>query len=291
MMVPAVATPPPDYADLAYGPHERNVLDLWLAPSDSPAPLVIMIHGGGFQSGDKSKFAGEGFGPIDRFLAQGISVATINYRLTDGGENPYPAPMLDGARAAQFLRHHADRFHLDSERFGATGGSAGGCMLMWLGFHDDLAVPDHEDPVLRESSRLQALAPTGGQSSLHLETVERWFGVESLVEHPGFRPLFALPLEGEVEWTNELLSLTWDASPITHVTKDDPPIYMTYAVPNLPVDEKTSPNIWVHHPVFGIELKKRMDDLGIECHVWYMGGPLVEAYDSQEAFLVAKLRQ
>ena len=42
--------------DVRYGPHERNVLDLWLVKSDKPTPLVLFIHGGGFQTGDKSKF-------------------------------------------------------------------------------------------------------------------------------------------------------------------------------------------------------------------------------------------
>ena len=53
-------------------------------------------------------------------------------------------------------------------------------MLMWLGFHPDLAQPDHEDPVLRESSRLQVLAPRGGQTSVHGPTLLKWFGVKSL---------------------------------------------------------------------------------------------------------------
>ncbi|MGB9606526.1 MAG: hypothetical protein ACPL88_11690, partial [Bryobacteraceae bacterium] len=45
--------PPPDAADVSYGPHERNVLDLWKAHSAKPTPLVIYIHGGGFRAGDK----------------------------------------------------------------------------------------------------------------------------------------------------------------------------------------------------------------------------------------------
>ena len=122
-------------------------------------------------------------------------------------------------------------------------------------------------------------------------TLEAWFGVESLVEHAGFRPLFALPSEGDIELTEDLLTLMADASPITHLTVDDPPIYLSYAIPNLPVDEETSPNVWVHHPMFGIELKAQMDVLGIECHVWYPGGPSVDAYASQEAFLVEILTQ
>ena len=45
------ALPPPDVANVAYGPHERNVLDLWKARSNVPSPLVIFIHVGGFSKG------------------------------------------------------------------------------------------------------------------------------------------------------------------------------------------------------------------------------------------------
>ena len=45
--------PKPDLADFKYGPHERNVLDLWKAKSDQPTPLVVFIHGGGFRGGSK----------------------------------------------------------------------------------------------------------------------------------------------------------------------------------------------------------------------------------------------
>ena len=48
-----VKKPDPDFANLKYGEHERNVLDLWLARSDKPTPLVLFIHGGGFRQGDK----------------------------------------------------------------------------------------------------------------------------------------------------------------------------------------------------------------------------------------------
>src|SRR5262244_2887446 len=89
---------PPDVANTSYGPHERNVLDLWKASSERPTPLVIFIHGGGFTQGDKS-----GVSPflLDACLKEGISVASINYRYST--QAPYPAPMMDSARAVQFL--------------------------------------------------------------------------------------------------------------------------------------------------------------------------------------------
>lgn len=278
----------PSHENIKYGPYERNVLDLWLVDSDDPTPILICIHGGGFSGGDKRGIQADGE-LLQPILDAGVSIAAINYRLTEGGKNPFPIPMQDGARAIQFLRYHAKKYNLDTKKFGATGGSAGGCMLMWLGFHPDLAQPDHKDPVLRESTRLQALAPFGGQSSLHLPTLNKWFGVKSLKIHPAYGPLFKVDIDGDIHWTEKFNQDMIKASPITYLTHDDPPIYLGYGDENQSVDANSSPNIWVHHPVMGIKLKEAMDKLGIECHVEYPGSPAHPKYDSQMDFMIQKL--
>src|SRR5436309_13204291 len=94
--------PKPDVPNARYGPHERNVLDLWKAKSDQPTPVVVFIHGGGFRSGDKSNLAP---GLLRQCLDAGLSVAAVNYRLSDTAH--FPAQMLDGARAARSLRSKA----------------------------------------------------------------------------------------------------------------------------------------------------------------------------------------
>ncbi len=282
-------TVPPTHADIKYGPYKRNNLDLWLVDSSTPTPLLICIHGGGFSGGDKKKYHSS-VELISRMHQAGISVASINYRLTEKGRNPYPIPMHDGARAVQFLRHHAETYNLDKSRFGATGGSAGGCMLMWLGFHEDMADPNSDDPIETQSTRLIALAPVGGQSCLHLPTLLEWFGVKSLQEHGGGRPLFGLPLEGELVITPQLDAQSRDASPITHLTQDDPACFMNFGR-NVPIDEQSAPGTWVHHPIMGFKLQEAMSDIGLECHVNYRGGPAVEGYQDQIDFLIRKLKQ
>ena len=283
--------PPPTHADVAYGPDPMNIMDLWLAPSDKPTPMLVNIHGGGFIGGDKGGISSD---LIRNMNEAGISVASINYRLTegglfDGGKNMYPAPMHDGARAIQYLRYHAEKYKLDKSRFAATGGSAGGCMLMWLGFHDDLAEAGHEDPVLRESTRLQVLAPRGGQTTTHGPTFMEWFGVESL--NLSKKAGVVQPSSAMEEPSEEVLALSLDASPITHLTPDDPPIYLFYNMQNNPVDETTPWGTWVHHPILGIKLKEAMDlYLGMECHLEYKDGPEVTDYESQQDFIIRKLK-
>src|SRR4030095_3474234 len=110
----------PTHADVAYGPHERNKIDLYLAESKTPTPLVLFIHGGGFRAGDKSSVSA---GEIRAFHREGWSVAAINYRFTN--VVPAPGQYLDCGRALQFLRHNAEKYNLDPKLVASTGGSAG----------------------------------------------------------------------------------------------------------------------------------------------------------------------
>jgi len=151
---------PPDLANVSYGPHERNVFDLWKAKSDKPTPLVIHIHGGGFTQGDKGTVSRT---LIEPCLKNGISVASINYRYSTIA--PYPAPMADSARAIQFMRLHAKEYNLNPKAFAATGGSAGAGISLWMGFHDEMADPANSDPVLRQSTRLSSMAVQNGQTT------------------------------------------------------------------------------------------------------------------------------
>src|SRR5437660_3742977 len=170
------AQPAPTAANVAYGSHERQVLDFWQARSDQPTPLVLYIHGGGWQNGDKSGLSGAA---IRQYLDAGISVAAINYRYVQQAaqqkiEPPVKAPLEDAARALQLIRSRAGEWNLDKKRVGATGGSAGGCSSLWLAFHDDLANPASDDPVARESTRLYCAAVSGAQTSLDPKALREW---------------------------------------------------------------------------------------------------------------------
>ncbi len=255
---------PPDLADVRYGPHERNVLDLWKAKSARATPLVIYIHGGGFRAGDKNTLS-----PVllDLCLEAGISVAAINYRLSH--QAPYPAPMRDGARAVQFLRSRAREWNLDARRFGATGGSAGAGMSLWIGFHDDLADAKSADPVERQSTRLSAMAVMGAQTSYDPRVIAKVVG-EAAARHPALEPFFGV--RGEELKSERAHRLYEDASPITHLSAGDPPVLLIYTEPDVPLPPDAKPGQGIHHPRFGYFLKERMDALGIECTVRVLEG-------------------
>ncbi|MBT4666495.1 MAG: alpha/beta hydrolase, partial [Opitutae bacterium] len=129
--------PKPTISEIAYGKHDRNVLDFWKAESDSPTPVAFVIHGGGWKGGSKERL--DRFADTNALLEAGISVVAINYRyVTSTEEPPVKAPLHDAARALQFVRSKAKAWNLDKKRIGAAGGSAGACSSLWLAFHDDL---------------------------------------------------------------------------------------------------------------------------------------------------------
>ncbi len=266
---------PPTHANVAYGDDPQQVFDIWLAKTGdgSPAPFCLGIHGGGFMGGDKSMQAGT----AQQFVDAGISFASLNYRLTKGGQNPYPIAMMDCARALQFIRSKADEWNLDASRVASYGGSAGAGISLWLAFHDDLAEPDASDPIARQSTRLSAVGTSNGQSTYDMRTFADWFAVPDLKPHPALKALYAV--KSDDDWKSELVTdLMTDASPITHLTADDVPVYMDYTNEDVPVDATTDGNVWVHHIRLGQKLKEAMGELGLECTVSQDGSGKIYEY-------------
>ena len=111
------------------------------------------------------------FNETRAYLDAGYSVAAINYRLTDMASAP--AAYRDCARALQFLRHHAQQYNLNPRLVASTGGSAGAGTSMWIAFHDDLADPDSDNPIARQSTRLTCVAVSNGQSSYDSRFAEK----------------------------------------------------------------------------------------------------------------------
>ena len=255
---PSAAVLRPDAADVAYAPHARTTLDLWKARGAGPAPLVVFFHGGAFVTGDKRQVS---TAAVRRLLAAGISVASANYRLLRDGVC-FPEPFHDSARAIQFLRHHAGRYNIDPARVAAWGNSAGGGITLWVAMHDDLADPAGDDPVARQSSRVRCAMAWGAQSTYD-PRVGRKIGVGNLAMHPIFLLGYGLkPAETDTPKAHRLFA---EASPITHATADDPPVYLSYSQSTEPVPAELYPQ--VHHPGFGLFCKQKLDELKVHCEL------------------------
>lgn len=250
----------PTYADVKYGDHPRNVLDFYQAKSDQPTPLVIYIHGGGFVGGSKRINANI----IQQFHDAGMSVASIHYRFIDGKEILLPEPQRDGARAVQFLRSKAKEWNLDPKRVACYGGSAGAGISMWIGFHDDLAEPDSKDPIKRQSTRIQAIGTMGGQSTYDPIKIKALVGGRAWEHRSIFKAYGIDTAEEALHPTPERQKRYDESSAIMHLTKDDPPLFMTYSEADGPLPKNARPGQGIHHPNFGRDLVKKMNELEIE---------------------------
>jgi acetyl esterase/lipase len=255
----AAALPTTTFADVKYGPHERNVLDFWKAESDKPAPTIVYIHGGGFVGGDKRSLSLQ---LLLESLDSGISCAAIHYRFVGNGVT-FPAPQQDGARAIQFLRSKASEWNIDPKRIAAFGGSAGAGISLWVGFHDDLADPKSDDLVQRQSSRVQAIGSLGGQTTYDPIKIKELIGGRAW-EHPSIFKVYGITTKDQaLHPTPQLRKLYDEASAITHLTKDDPPVFMIYNEPDGDVPPDARPGQGIHHPRFAQLMTPKLDALGI----------------------------
>ena len=271
----------PTFADVSYGNDKMNVVDFWQAEGEGPRPLLVYIHGGGWIGGDKKRNARD----VQPFLEKGISYAAVNYRLS--GQASLPVPVHDAARAIQFIRSKAAAWSIRKDRIALTGGSAGACTSMWILTHDDLADADSADPVSRESTRVSAAAVAGGQTSIDPKQIEPWLGPNVLKHNMINMAVGERTIEGALKNYEQHKELYVEFSPYNHVTKDDPPLLMTYGN-NMKLPSESAGH-GIHHPVYGVKMKEKCDSVGQECHLLIRGVSTSDEFGSANEFLFAKL--
>ncbi len=266
----------PTLPNVHYGAHERQVLDLYRAASDHPTPVVIFFHGGGFRGGDKQSFAKD----TSPYVEAGISVVSSNYRYSS--QAIYPGPVLDGVRAVQFVRAKAKEWNIYPKQIALSGSSAGGLMALWIALHDDQADPASEDPIARQSTRVTCVVPYITACSIEPDYVRQHLGAN---DFGAILPLFGVATVEELSRPGKA-ALIHNASPLTHLSPDDPPILSIFRSPlsptPLPPDAKFGQ--WIHHPKFGELLKRACDYIGVECTFYHAGFPAPEGAEAAFVF-------
>jgi acetyl esterase/lipase len=224
---PALAIPPGTRVqrDLEYGRggHERQKLDLYLPAHAQKPPLVVWIHGGGWQNGSKDRT------PTLALLSHGYAVASINYRLSSHAV--FPAQIEDCKSAIRWLRAHAAKFGYDGDRIAAWGSSAGGHLVALLGVTGDEKEFDRGER-LDVSSRVQAVVDFYGPTDLL--NMDAQATAISRMKHDAPESPEAKLLGGPVQ---ENTAKARRASPLTYVSKEDTPFLIVHgdADPLVPV--------------------------------------------------------
>ncbi len=285
--------PNPTEYNVSYGPHPKQLLHFWKAESDKPTPVLLFIHGGGWNAGGRLSGLVQ---MLPELLKEGISVASVEYRFISEANElgivpPVKAPLHDAARALQYVRSKADQWNIDKKRIGASGGSAGACSSLWLAFHPDLADPKSDDPVSRESTRLWCAAVKGAQTTLDPQEMKQWTPNSKYGGHAfGFAPDRKKKLsQFDIFLAKRDTILPWIAeySPYALVSGDDPPIHLVYSSPPAIGQPQKDPT---HTSNFGVKLQQRCQKAGVPCELVYPGAPDVKHPTTVE-YLIETLKK
>jgi len=222
-ILPLAAQPkrplPPGVAahrNLEYIPHghERHRLDVYIPEvSTQPLPLIIWVHGGGWQNGGK-----EGCPPLRKgYVQRGYVVASLNYRLS--GHAVFPAQIEDCKAAVRWLRANAARFGIDPKRVGVWGSSAGGHLAALLGTSGDVKEFDVGGN-LDQSSRVQAVCDYYGPTDFKVFVTTPRYESHASRNSPEAKLIGGAVLENREKARR--------ANPIEYVTGDDPPFLIVH---------------------------------------------------------------
>jgi acetyl esterase/lipase len=196
------------YTTVEQGDQSRELkLDIFIPRNaKKPVPLVVWIHGGAWMVGDKRPCA-------SLFMTEhGFAAASIGYRLYP--EAIFPAQIHDCKAAIRFLRANAEKYGIDPNAIGVWGASAGGHLAAMLGVS---AGNEQADGTLGDYTNV----------STRVQAVCSWFGPMDFFTMPLGRRQFQADRDPETLLLGGRLSEKQDlarlVSPISHVSKDDPP--------------------------------------------------------------------
>ena len=144
--------------------------------------------------------------------AAGYTVFGINHRASPRFR--HPAHLEDAQRAVRFVRHHADEYGIDPDRIGAMGGSSGGHLVSLLGVLDGKGTAEDASPVNRESAKVQVVVARAAPTDLTLAAPGR------------VHPLFGFRRSERTDSVEHQRFVA--ASPVSHVSADDPPVLLIH---------------------------------------------------------------
>src|SRR5688572_21586906 len=223
---PGTAFSAPSQADIPYATSatgEALKLDLYL-PEQAGAPLLVWLHGGGWENGNKSAM------PLAPIIARGFAVASLDF--SPASKARFPGQVHEIKAGIRFLRAQASRYGYDASRIGILGASSGAHLAAVVGTSNgnaelEGALGDHRD----QSSDVQAIVSYFAATNLTTILAQSTpFGLN--VREPALtRLLGAAPKDAE--------PLARLASPVFQVDARDPPLLLLHGDqdPQMPINQ------------------------------------------------------
>jgi acetyl esterase/lipase len=258
------------YATTAAG--EPLLLDLYLPEDGAGAPLIVWVHGGAWENGNKSAM------PMAPIVERGFAIASLDF--SPASKAPFPGQIHEIKAAVRYLRAQASRYGYDARRIGIAGASSGAHLAAVVGTsngHAELegALGDHRGVSSEVHAILSYFAATNLTTILAQSTP---FGLR--IREPALtRLLGAMPKDNEV--------LARLASPVFEVDADDPPLLLLHGDqdPQMPINQS--------HELEGAYGRLGLEAELIVVHGAAHGGDAFYSPDNVErvtAFLNATLR-
>ena len=198
-----------DYAGTG---NARQKLDLYLPEKrpEKPLPLIVYVHGGGWEMGDKSD-TGLLFQLIEK---GGYAGASLGYRLSQ--EARWPAQIHDVKAALRWLAANAEKHGIDATRIGLAGISAGGQLVSLLGTSQGVAELEGEIGAAKGATpKIRCVANFCGPANF-LTFAGKGSDIDPEEPRTAITKLFGGPV-------SQHLDAARAASPVTHISRDDPP--------------------------------------------------------------------
>ncbi len=189
-------------------------MDVAWSTGGGPAPLILLLHGGGWSGGSRASMHGE----MHALAALGYTAAAVEYRLSQAGQNLFPAAAQDVRCALRTLRTRAADYNIAPTRAAIMGYSAGGHLasLLAVGAH----VPEFDHPScgsVEDDDRVQAVVSYAGPQDLRVNGPYTAEQAELVTNFLGAFP-------------GDAPALATLASPIAHVRAGAPPFLLVQGV-------------------------------------------------------------
>jgi len=257
--------PKPTYAEISYGPHAHQVLDVYVPKGDGPFPVLIW-YGRLWEPGVTVP-------PFKRMFQSGVAAVGVRTRvmkdaIADKIHPPISVCLLDARRAVQFVRLNAEKWKIDPDRIAVAGSSQGALPALYVACSGEKADPKSTDPVERVSSKVSCAGAHRSQPSIDPKRMQEW-----VPEVQWGAPAFGCSFEESLKRRDEFAKLIEDWSPENLLKKGNPPIYFENNWGLTHPDGVGKMDYLVHSPRWALGFQKIATERGVICYVKYPDHP------------------
>lgn len=274
----AAPKPVPTKADVSYGPHPHQTLDVYL-PTEGEGPFPVLVWFGALWKAGKTVPPTHGVLPA-RVAAIGVSARVMEDAVKEKINPPVSVCLLDARRAVQYVRLHAKELNIDPDRIAVGGSSQGALPALYVACSGEQADPKSNDPVARVSTRVTCAGAHRSQPSIDPKRMQEWV--------PGVKwgaPAFGYSFEVSLQKRDELLPMIREWSPEALLHKGTPPLYFENNWGLTQPDDVTTMDYLVHSPRWALGFQQIAQEQGVTCYVKYPGHPSDKYKDIWDFFV------